>query len=102
MQQVSNDDFCAVCNDSHIQVARDGVYLVAVRAVHGGNSRKVLRLLHNSTTVAACHATTDGIHRNAGHIVEAIMAVTGDTLSVTCDDFVCQASTNFSILLLST
>jgi len=104
LPQIQSEDFCTSPDGVHVQVARDGVYLVTVRAVHGGNSRKVLRLLHNSTTVAACHATTDGIHRNAGHLVEAILAVAGDTLSVTCQDFVedCQASSNFSIVLLST
>lgn len=72
LRQIQSGEFSTVSNDTHVQVARDGVYLVTVRAVHGGNSRKVLdaRVRHSLAThrrtlyrpVLAVIQTVIGLH----------------------------------------
>merc|ERR1711879_696740 len=84
--QVSHADFSLVDGDTKVRVACSGFYLFMVRDVHGGNNRKRLQLLHNSSVIAISHVTTDGSNRHCGHLVEVIHAAAGDLFSVTCED----------------
>merc|ERR1712232_329137 len=100
-QQLHHKDYCTMDSHTKIRVARGGFYLVMVRVVHGGNSRRKAQLLHNSSIVAVSHVTTDGFHKNCSHLIEVVHAFAGEYLSVTCEGpVVTELYGNFSIVLL--
>jgi len=98
---LQHDDYSTSDNGTKIQVVCKGCYLVMVRLVHGGNRHKKLDLLQNSVCIARCLVSTDGSHRNCGHIVEVLEAGASDTFSVegeSLEDDVLYS--NFSIIRL--